>query len=143
MIVHRKLVVRGSLASGSTWKIHRCNRWSLEWGKWGKSAAREGTWASQMKWRIDRTFEMTSDAPSQMWESTLRQTLHVRTASDTHKMSVFWLVQMILCVIMLPNFPFFVGPNVISDGSTNGLSKRQLRIARTHFLAFYQPQAGP
>ena len=36
---------------------------------------------------------------------------------------VFSLAQIQLCVKTLRNFPFFLGPNFISDVPTNGLAK--------------------
>jgi len=51
----------------------------------------------------------------------LRQTLHVGIACDAQKISFFRLAQIILRVMMLCNFPPFVGPKVISDGLTNEL----------------------
>jgi len=61
----------------------------------------------------------------QMRESMLHRTLHVRIASDTQKYSVFLFAQMMLCIMMLHNFPRFGEPNIISV-PPKGLSVRQL-----------------
>ena len=37
---------------------------------------------------------------------------------------------MTLCVMTLRKYPPFVGPNVISDGPTNGLSIRQISLVK-------------
>jgi len=52
----------------------------------------------------------------QMRESTLRQTRHVRVASDTRFSLLILLDKMRLCAMTLPTFPHLVGQNVISDG---------------------------
>jgi len=54
----------------------------------------------------------------QMWENTLRQTLHVRVASDTQNNSVFSLEDIVHEDITY--FPPFIIPNVISSGLTIG-----------------------
>jgi len=63
----------------------------------------------------------------QIWKSKLRQTLHVLKANDPQKIQSsdwLWLAQMTFTWIMtLHNILLFIGPNVISCGPTNELSK--------------------
>jgi len=61
------------------------------------------------------------------------QILHVRVAIESHKIQSPDLPKFEF-VLMLHNFPPFVGPNFISEGLTNGLSIRQL-LSMTVFLA--------
>jgi len=55
----------------------------------------------------------------QIRESTLRETLHVRVASNTHSIQASFLASMPLCVMALRKFPPFVGPNDISNAPTD------------------------
>jgi len=63
----------------------------------------------------------------QMQESVLRKTLHVRSWLNT-KDTVFWLAQIMMCILTLSKFPHFVEWKVISDGPTNGMLIHQLLI---------------
>jgi len=67
---------------------------------------------------------MTSDALTNAGKHVTPNMTCVHSQGNT-KDSIFRLAQGMLCVKMLRNFWPFVGPNVISDGSTNRLSIRQ------------------
>jgi len=69
--------------------------------------------------RNDRMLEMMSDAPTNAGKQVTSNVECERSQGNT-KDSVFWLVKMMLCAITLHTFLPFVGPNVISDGPTNG-----------------------
>jgi len=69
--------------------------------------------------------EMTSDAPTNAGKHVTSNTAGARSQRYT-KYSVIWLAKMALRLMMLRNFPPYVGPNVISYGPSNGLSIHQL-----------------
>jgi len=50
------------------------------------------------------------------------------------KDAAFWLAEMTLCVLVLSNFPLFVGPNVILDRLTKRISYSFTSIMLHGFL---------
>jgi len=71
---------------------------------------------------IDRMLEMMSNAPTNAGKHVTTNIACVHSQRYTQHV-VFWLAQMMLCLMMLPNtcFPPFIRPNIISGGPTNGL----------------------
>ena len=70
--------------------------------------------------RIDRTLEMTSNAPTNAGKHVWLNIACACSPQNT-KDTVFWLAQMTLCITALSNFRHFVKSNIFSGGSTNGL----------------------
>jgi len=76
-------------------------------------------------WRIDTTLELTSEAPTKAIKHVTSKISCARSQQYTKNQSFYWLNE----VVGNDNskFPALIGPKVISDGPTNGLSIRQLK----------------